>query len=239
MVSEVDVDELIRNYRLGYEKGGLMAYVVPRDDIKPLMVRGVGFSGGSIRLYGTRIIINVPCNGEIYGRYLTQRLNDLLGIYALITNGECRVNVDWEGQGIGVNFDLRANEALLIMVRLMRLGGRRVRPSNDALRIMRTMGLEGRLLYSDVNHEIQIFDVTKGLGSTISGECLNEVTVNDWRLLFETCSQVMSISINGTKLLIIYGTSTMIVSRYYSSLGVWCELRRVSGSGKYLVILKD
>ncbi|MCG2894735.1 MAG: hypothetical protein L7H05_00705 [Vulcanisaeta sp.] len=238
IINEEVMGRLIRNFRLGYEKAGLVIYIIPRDDAGQLMVRGEDVSNGDVTLYGTKVMIHVPCGGRIYGRYLSQIGEDLFGTYLLMTNGKCRVRVTWEEQGIDAHFDLRPNEALLIMVRLMRFRRRRAKPSSEALRIMRVLGVEGELLYSDVNGEVQIFGVTRGFEKPTPGGCVNEVVLNNWKFTFNACSQVVSFPANNANVLMIYGADTIAVSRYYPALGVWYELGRVNGPGRYIIVLK-
>nr|KJR72539.1 MAG: hypothetical protein TU36_01475 [Vulcanisaeta sp. AZ3] len=172
-IDDVDIKEITKNFRLSYSKDGVVMYVIPREDAKPLMVKGLPTSNEDMILYGTRIILHIPCDGTIYGRHLIQLDYALWGVYVVTTVRDCKISIDWNEQGISTGIDLRDYEALLIIVRLMGLSRRRIRPSSDVLRIMRILGIWGKLLYSDLGREIQVFGIVKGPTYSSQGDCVN------------------------------------------------------------------
>ncbi|BDR92968.1 hypothetical protein [Vulcanisaeta souniana] len=238
-INTIHVEELTRNYRLCYDKAGLTIYIVPRKDLGSLIMgNGLRFSNEDIQLYGTKIILYMPCTGTIYGRYLVQINNELRGLYVLTADEDCEVITQWNDQGINLKLRLVGSESLIIIVRLMRIGKRRIKPSNYALRIMKALGLSGRLLYADANHEIQIFRIDNWLGAWITGPCVSEVSMGPWSLVFDKCGIAINVmDTNGTQALLINGINTIVIKRHYPSLGKWYELNKVIGPGNYLVVL--
>ncbi|MGC9153370.1 MAG: hypothetical protein ACP5GY_06510 [Vulcanisaeta sp.] len=232
------LEEITRNFRLSYEKSGLTVYIVPGENVRSFMGNGLTISNEDVTLYGTRINLYLPCDGIIYGRQLVQINDELRGLYAVIVNSDCEISIDWKEQGISVNLQLRADEALVILVRLMRFSRRKIHPDTYATRLMRKLGIEGKLVYSDLNGEIQIFRIKKGIENLGLSNCVNEVMVKVWRLRFDPCAQISQMMNDGTNLLIIGGTNTLSIERYYPALNTWYELRKINGPGNYLVILK-
>ena len=169
---------------------------------------------------------------------MVQVNDELRGLYVLTTDENCEVTINWDEQGINWEPYLGVLESLIIIVRLMRINKRRIKPSNYALRIIKTLGFSGRLLYADANHEIQIFNIEGGLSTWVASSCVNEVSVGVWRLIFDKCGFVINVmNTDDAHAFLINGVNTIIVRRYYSSLGKWYELNKVIGSGDYLVVL--
>lgn len=135
---DIDIGELIRNFRVGFDKAGLTIYVVPREDAT-LLIRGepYPFNNEDVRLYGTRVTLHLPCSGAIYGRYLVNIGDDVRGLYVVITDAGCDIGILWREEGLDTRMLVRSNEALIVIVRLMRLGARKIKPSGYALRVMR------------------------------------------------------------------------------------------------------
>ena len=236
----IDIGELIRNFRVGFDKAGLTIYVVPREDVTQL-IRGKSypFNNEDIQLYGTRITLHLPCSGAIYGRYLVSIDDEIRGLYVVITDMACDIDISWHEEGLSTRMSMRPNEALIIIVRLMRLRVRKIRPSSYALRVMRVLNLSGKLLYSDANQEIQIFGIRAGIIPQSQGTCVNELNVEQWRFTFNKCGFVTEVLNDGNIVaLFINDAGSIIINRYFPSLNKWYELRRVSGFDKYLIVLK-
>ena len=236
----IDIGELIRNFRVGFDKAGLTIYVVPREDITQL-IKGepYPFNNEDVRLYGTRVTLHLPCNGAIYGRYLVNIGDDVRGLYVVITDVGCDIDISWREEGLGTRMPVRPNEALIVIVRLMRLRARRIRPSSYALRVMRVLNLSGRLLYSDANGEVQVFGIRAGLIPQPQGNCVNEFHVGQWRFMFGKCAFVVKVINDNVIALLISNVDSMVINRYFPSLNKWYEFRRVSGFDKYLIVLKS
>ena len=236
----ISIGELTKNFRVCFDKAGLTMYVVPREDAAPLIMgRAYTFSNEDVQPYGTKILLHLPCSGAIYGRYLVQDGDYVSGLYAVITDGDCRVGVSWREEGIDTEIHVRHGEALLIMVRLMRLGVRRTRPDNQALRIMRVLEFSGKLLYADANHEVQVFGIVRGHIPQSQGECVNEFSAGLWKFVFGRCGYVVEALNDGyIKALLIWGVDSITINRYYPLLNKWYELGRASGFNYYLIVLK-
>ncbi|WP_054854110.1 hypothetical protein [Vulcanisaeta distributa] len=190
-------------------------------------------------MYGTKVILHLPCSGVIYGRYLISNGDYIEGLYVVINDMECGIVVSWYEEGINTEMQVRSNEALLIIIKLMRLRSRKVRPDGHALRIMRVLNLSGKLLYSDANHEVQIFGVEKGFVPQSQGNCAYDFVIKQWRLILNKCGFMTEVLTNTDSIvLLISGTDSIIITRHYPSLNKWYELGEVSGFNNYLVIFK-
>ena len=236
----IDIGELIRNFRVGFDKAGLTIYVVPREDVTQL-IKGepYPFNNEDVRLYGTRVTLHLPCSGAIYGRYLMSTDEEMRGLYVVTTDIACNIDISWHEEGLSTRMSMSPNEALIMIVRLMRLRARKIRPSSYALRVMRVLNLSGKLLYSDANQEIQIFGIRTGIIPQPQGTCVNEFNIGQWRFAFGKCSFVTEVLNDGNIIaLLINDTDSIIINRYFPSLNRWYEFRRVSGFDKYLIVLK-
>jgi hypothetical protein len=237
--SNVNVEDLIKSFRVGYDKAGLTIYVIPRENVTSITRdAGYAFNNEDIQLYGTRVILHLPCNGIIYGRYLTHINNELKGLFVVITENNCDISISWYEEGIDVKTHVKSNEALIIIVRLMRIKPHRIKPSSYALRIMRALGLSGRLLYSDTNNEIQVFGIEGGLIPSFQGNCMSEFIIKQWKLIFDECGFIVKVISDNDNILLIGGVNTMVIKQYYPSLDKWYELSRVTGFRNYLVVLE-
>ncbi len=104
---------------------------------------------------------------------------------------------------------------------------------------MRTLNLSGKLLYSDANHEIQVFGIERMLISQFRDNCVNELSIKQWRLVFDRCGFVTEVFNDGsTVALLINDVNSIVINRYFPSLNKWYELGKVLGFSKYLVVLK-
>ena len=236
----IDIGELIKNFRVGFDKAGLAIYVVPRRDTAQL-IRGefYSFNNEDVQLYGTKVTLHLPCSGAIYGRYLVRINDNMKGLYVVITDAECDVDISWREEGLGTRISMKPNEALVVIIRLMRLRARKIRPNSYALRIMRVLNLSGKLLYSDANQEIQVFGIRVGAIPQFQGTCVSEFNVGQWKFILSKCGFVTEVLNDGSTIaLLISNTGSIAINRYFPSLNKWYELRKVSGFDNYLIVLK-
>ncbi|WP_054842609.1 hypothetical protein [Vulcanisaeta distributa] len=240
MSNEINIEDLIRNFRVGFDKAGLTIYVIPKKDAESLMAgKSYYFNNEDVQLYGTKVILHLPCNGgAIHGRYLVRGDDYVKGLYLVITNMECDVDISWNEEGLNTRMHVRSDEALIVIVRLMMFKYHKAKPNSHALRIMRTLNLSGKFLYSDANREIQVFGIQKIPTLQTQSTCVTEFSIKQWKLVFGKCGFVTEVFNDGnTTALLIIDVNSMVISRYFPSLNKWYELNRVSGFNNYLVVL--
>ncbi|WP_054854841.1 hypothetical protein [Vulcanisaeta sp. JCM 16161] len=119
---DINVEELTKNFRVSFDKAGLTIYVIPKENAVPL-TSGLSypFNNEDVQLYGTKVILHLPCSGAVYGRYLIQNGDYVEGLYLVIIDTECDIGVSWHEEGLSTKIHVKPSESLIVIVRLMRL----------------------------------------------------------------------------------------------------------------------
>ncbi|WP_069807535.1 hypothetical protein [Vulcanisaeta thermophila] len=237
MLGNDDIERILRDFRVCYDKFIVHACVVPLDSVKDLVDNNALTLGpGEYVLSGTRVTLTTPCTLKSSSRYLVRLHDGIYGMYIMNPLGVCEVRVSWDIHGINAVFSMSEGEALVVLVRLMRDDIGKV-GNAEVPRIIKSMGLRVRVLFADeylalylINDSLRCWDLT-------TWKCISELTLGNWSLIFNPCADV-SVPLGFPQVgMVIRGSGELRLRRYYPALGRWYDVYslRIRDGLSYLV----
>ncbi len=230
----LDLNELLKSFRLAYEKHSIKAYIVKR----PSRLEGhYDEVYGPFWLYGTGIHVEASCPCKAWGRYLMWIRDEAWGVFIIEPlQTPCRLTLSHEGLGIRQDFELRPDEALVVMARLARCRRGKREVAKHTRKVLKCLELEGDLVYSDANQEFQAVRITHADVEYPPNLRIDEMAIGDWtiRALDETYATLFFA--RGLIALLVDSRGGLEIWRAYKALRKSIRLA-VLEPGQYLIVV--
>lgn len=227
MLSGLDVKELLRDFRVCYDKFIVHACVVPLSNVNELMNGALQLQPGDYLLSGTKVELVSTCNMRISNRYLVNMYDGIYGMYIASPLGDCEIGLSWELHGVNARFKVSSNEAIIVLVRLMK-NRTKGSPGIGIPRIIKSLGFKGRVLIHDDDLAIYLLGDSWNDYNTYWG-CVDELILGNWGLVFNPCMYVSNPLGFPQVSFIIKGRGGEVrIRRYYPSLGRWYDVHNLA-----------